>query len=221
MIQLVNSVIIRNHTVYENGKTIFHKPNISKSDISLDDFMDQAYQDLNPAYPKFYKMDRLAKLGFLAAEILLKSAQFKALPPESIAVVLANSNASLDTDKRYQKSRANMPSPALFVYTLPNIVAGEICIRHGFKGENAFFVSPAFEAEMLTFYVNSVLEQEHMQACVAGWVNVLDEHHDVFLYLAQKNQPEGNKPHTAEFVERLYRAEPHGTINGRPEAANR
>jgi hypothetical protein len=77
-------------------------------------------------------MDRLSKLGFLAAEVLLK--EIKLVPkyrPEQIAVVISNSNASLDTDLKYFESTKTIASPALFVYTLSNIVAGKYASGRG------------------------------------------------------------------------------------------
>lgn len=153
-------------------------------------------------------MDNLSKLGFLAAELMLgdKSA-IQAYPAEAISLVLSNAHASMDTDRRYAVSMKSVASPGLFVYTLPNIVAGEICIRHKIKGENAFFVSEAFDPELLTTYADMVLSSNaraHSPGlCVAGWVDVLAEHHDVFLYLYDKDKP-GLWSHTARQVKELY-----------------
>src|SRR6185503_17555551 len=96
------------------------------SGISLDDFLLKAYDWVQLMYPKYYKMDRLSKLGLLASEILLKEYKRDA----STAVVLSNAHSSLDTDLRFWESAKTQASPSLFVYTLPNIVAGEICIRN-------------------------------------------------------------------------------------------
>jgi 3-oxoacyl-(acyl-carrier-protein) synthase len=174
--------------------------------------MDSAFATLSIAYPKYYKMDRLSKLGFLAAEVLLKDIRLvEKYGPERIAVVLANSNSSLDTDLKYFESTRNIASPALFVYTLSNIVAGEICIRHGIKGENAFFVLPEFDASRLFKYAEIVMSTGKTDACIAGWVDVLGDQHDVFLYLLEKSKNEGLE-HTAEQLQKLYRVN-YGTAD--------
>ena len=84
---------------------------------------------------KFYKMDNLCKLGYVAAGYLLKDTNYR---PEEIGIILANASASLDTDCRHQaiinKEGDKAASPAVFVYTLPNVVLGEICIRHKNSG---------------------------------------------------------------------------------------
>ncbi len=97
--------------------------------------------------------------------------------------MLSNANSSLDTDARYFATINDIPSPALFVYTLPNIMIGEICIRHGFKGENAFFVFERFDPDFLEQYVSSLLNTGAATACICGWVDVLEESYRAELFL--------------------------------------
>src|ERR1041385_2908045 len=186
MADIVSYCRIRNNKILKDGEVVFEDQM-----GSLDDFMEKAYSAGN-SYPKFYKMDRLAKLGFLASELLLKGVNFA---PASTAVVLSNANSSLDTDIKYWQSAKNQPSPALFVYTLPNIVGGEICIRHGIKGENIFFVSAQFDPVWIAGNVDLILENNRAKHCLAGWVDVMGNHADVFLYLAKNSEGKvGNHP---------------------------
>ena len=101
----------------------------------------ELYRRFAGDYPKFFKMDTLCRLGFIAAEILLKEPTSNGQQPT--AVILANRSASIknDTDYLTTISEGNYyPSPALFVYTLPNIVTGEIAIRHHIQGETSFYI---------------------------------------------------------------------------------
>ena len=181
---------------------------------SLDNFLDSAFQALDLNYPKFYKMDASSRLGFLAAEMLLKDISLREeYKPENVAVVLANAHASLDTDIRYFESMKTMASPALFVYTLANIVAGEICIRNGIKGENAFFVCPKFDAWQMHQYVELVMASDKTQACIAGWIDVMGAQHDVFLYLAEKKKRENAPTHSLVQLQKLYQLKEYGTVN--------
>ena len=95
-------------------------------------------------YPKFFKMDTLSRLGFIAAEILLNGQTANGETANAIdAVILANRSASIKNDTDYLATIAEgnyYPSPALFVYTLPNIVTGEIAIRHHIQGETSFYI---------------------------------------------------------------------------------
>ena len=118
-------------------------------------------------YPKFFKMDTLSRLGFVAAEILLQQSDSK--EPLS-AVILANRSASIKNDTDYIATISDgnyYPSPALFVYTLPNIVTGEIAIRHHIQGETAFYILN--KPEELEPIVRSTLSATHAATALTGW----------------------------------------------------
>lgn len=173
--------------------------------MTFDEWLTNAYDQMAINYPKFYKMDSLAKLGLLASEVVLQNRNIKSeYQAEEVSVILSNASSSLDTDKKYYESTKQIASPALFVYTLPNIVMGEICIRHGFKGENGFFVFEKFDPDFMSCYVDEVLAQ-NAKASVAGWVEVLGDQHNVFLYLVENKRQGLALPHTAKQLEQLYR----------------
>ena len=185
---------ISNHIIYKNKEAVFENKN-----ASLADFLISAYNHFDLKYPKFYKMDFLSKLGWLASEILLKdSFQHANYKSEEIGIVLANSNSSLDTDLKYFESTKDFASPSLFVYTLPNIVMGEICIKNKFKGENAFFIQETFDANFVQQYVNNLLNNNILQACICGWVDVLHENYEALLFLIEKDEKNNPIPFTGE-----------------------
>ena len=125
---------------------------------------------------KFYKMDDLCKLGYTAVGYLLKEKNFQ---PEEIGILLVNAAASLNTDIRHQmiinQEGDHAASPTVFVYTLPNVVAGEICIRHKIQGENTFFIEKEFDADKLEEYARIVMKKGNLKACITGWCNLLME----------------------------------------------
>jgi hypothetical protein len=194
------SCVINNGIVYKNDAVIFE--NI---DLISSDFLVAVYKYFEIKYPKFYKMDNLSKLGWLATEILLKDS-FAAdkCKSEDVAVVFSNANASLDTDVKYIETTKDMASPALFVYTLPNIVIGEICIRHQFKGENAFFISPTFDAEFLAQYVTNLINNNILQACICGWVEYVQDEYKAVLFLVEKEKIGDGIPFTFENINKTY-----------------
>ena len=98
------------------------------------------YREQVGDYPKFFKMDTACKLGFLVAEMLVKEDQDRFVQREDRAVLVFSRNGSLADDKNYADTMADFPSPALFVYTLPNTVTGEIAIRNKYAGETSAFV---------------------------------------------------------------------------------
>lgn len=180
------AVTIRNGIIFKDGVELFHAEH-----STADNFLSTAYKNTGQAYPKFHKMDGLSKLGWLAAEYLLKDRKLsEEFGADKIGLVLANRNSSLDADQKYYLSVASIPSPALFVYTLPNIVMGEISIRHNFKGENAFFIQEDFNADFIKQYVGGLLNNNILQACICGWVDFLEEEYEAVLMLIE-NAGEG------------------------------
>jgi hypothetical protein len=185
--------------VIKDGQTVYSK---TENDISA--FLLDAYDHFTMGYPKYFKMDRLSKLGFLAAEVLLKNTFDKdKYKEEERGIVLSNANASLDTDIRYIESVKTIASPALFVYTLPNIVVGEISIRNDFKGENGFFVSEKFDPDFLHFYVNDLVAHHGIKICVCGWVDILDEKYEAVLYLVE-DEGKQEELFTVNHINNIY-----------------
>ncbi len=135
-----------------------------------DKMLVELYRRFADDYPKFFKMDTLCRLGFIAAEILLKEPTANVQQPT--AVILANRSASIknDTDYLATISEGNYyPSPSLFVYTLPNIVTGEIAIRHHIQGETSFYILD--NPEQLEQIINSQFSILNSQFSIilAGW----------------------------------------------------
>ena len=87
-----------------------------------------------------------------------------------------NSASSLDDDRHYQtiiQDAGNYyPSPAVFVYTLANIVTGEIAIRHKIGGESSFYVLPAFSPELMQTIVEQCFAANpELTHIICGWTD--------------------------------------------------
>jgi hypothetical protein len=65
---------------------------------------------------------------------------------------------------------------------------GEICIRHGFKGEQLCMVSERFDAEEISFWVSDLLEKRGMDACLCGWVDAEGDQKDVCMVWVSKER---------------------------------
>jgi hypothetical protein len=194
------SVIIRDNRIVVNGQVVFEKPGLNASD-----FLQKAYEHFEFNYPKFFKMDGLCKVGFVAVELLMKIAQTpKQIDAEEIGIVFSNRNSSLDTDIRYERSTATAPSPSLFVYTLPNVLIGELCIRHQIKGEAACFIFNIFDSVFQVEYVNSLLSTGRIEKCISGWADFYNENAEAFFYLAEEQ--ENFQPHNSSNVSKIFQA---------------
>jgi len=195
--------VINQHVVYKNGSSVFEM-----NTANAQEFLQSLYHHLSINYPKFYKMDMLCKLGFLATEILLQpSVVLDKYDPYKIGVILSNAQSSLDADCKFHATMNTNPSPSLFVYTLPNILIGEICIRHQIKGESAFFVFEKFNAVFLEKYVESLFNNNNLQACIVGWVDLLGEDYKAVLFYLEKEKSENAINFTAENISKIYQIE--------------
>lgn len=183
----------------------------ASSEINLDSpqedlatWLLEAFKNLGCGYAKFYKMDSLSKLGFIASEIVLKPILAnQSFEKQEVAIILSNSSSSLDTDLKYKETISNpenyFPSPGVFVYTLPNIVIGEICIRNKFMGESAFFVSEHFNPKTIVGQVDSLLWGNYAKACLVGWVEILEDQYEAAFYFIEKEKPNSNRFSNFEF----------------------
>ncbi len=133
------------------------------------------------AYPKFYKMDKLSQLGFIASELLLKQESPRKEQCTDRAVVLFNHSSSVWVDREYAKSITigddYFPSPSLFVYTLPNIVCGEIAVRNGYHAETSFYILPHKDENMMHQILASTFLDETIQSILTGWIDYEDDQH--------------------------------------------
>ncbi|AUP79590.1 3-oxoacyl-ACP synthase [Flavivirga eckloniae] len=191
---------IKNNEVSLNGSVIYNNENNNFSA-----FIKAAYKSLETNYAKFFKMDALSKLAFLAADVLLKNEHLNPEEENNIAIVFSNKASSIDTDRKHQQSIQNKedyyPSPAVFVYTLPNICIGEISIKYKLFSENSFFIFDAFNAQHLLDNTNSLLSTDKTKKVLCGWVELDGDDYEAFLYLVTNK---GSIIHNKQNIVKLY-----------------
>jgi len=176
--------MVISHWVIMNGQVVAQDSVVLPGKERLS--AEELYHDCKWNYPKFFKMDKLCKWALAGTELLFADNElYKEIDKHKIGVVITTSHGCLEVDKRYYDT-ISVPSPALFVYTLSNIMLGEICIRHGFKGEQLCMVSEEFDAEEVFFAVHDLLENRGMDACLCGWADVAGDEHDVVLFWVTK-----------------------------------
>lgn len=137
------------------------------------------YKQMIGNYPKFYKMDGLSRLGFVASEILLNAE--KGETDKERAIIFFNHSSSIASDRNYKESIKDkdnyFPSPSIFVYTLPNIVTGEIAIRNHFQGETSFFILPDKDEKMMEEILQASCRDAQSKSFLTGWIDYEDERH--------------------------------------------
>ena len=170
-----HEVHITPETVRVNGQMLEHQ----EKGAAL---LTELYRTYVGDYPKFFKMDTLCKLGFVASELLLQAeGKPRFVPCEDRAVIFFNRSASLQADTAYQATIQDpqnfYPSPAAFVYTLPNIVTGEIAIRNKYFGETSFIVLEEPDEHVMARHCQNAFQDPMTKSILGGWLDCTDEEH--------------------------------------------
>lgn len=138
-------------------------------------FSREAFKSREEANMKFYKMDDLCKLGYLASAWLLDGIEYG---EEECGIVMSGKYGCLDTDIRHQQiidsGGDSSASPAVFVYTLPNVVAAEISIRHHIKGENIWFWSEDKTMSDIKKYASILAASRDLKYCIAAHIDFIN-----------------------------------------------
>ena len=125
-------------------------------------------------YPKFYKMDILSRLAFVATELLLKNGQWSMVNGQW-SVILFNHSSSIVADRQFlatiNDAENFFPSPSVFVYTLPNITTGEIAIRHHLCGETSFYILPEKDETLMQQILEATLSATKARNVISGWID--------------------------------------------------
>lgn len=166
-----------------------HKVSITPSSIMVDGvqiettetgkaMLTEAYKKYIGGYPKFYKMDMLCKLVFVATELLDKEALMEK-SEEGRAIVLFNRTSSIVSDRQHIATICDeagcFPSPSVFLYTLPNIVTGEIAIKNSMKGETSLYLLEERNDAVMSQIVDATLRQSDAEGVITGWIDCSEE----------------------------------------------
>lgn len=183
--KISHRVILTQDSLSVDGESV-------KVEHSGDKLLTALYKEHLGDYPKFYKMDSLSKLGFIASEILLQTENAKDIEnTTSRGIAFFNSHASYGTDMAYVdtiRDKDNFfPSPSLFVYTLPNIVTGELAIRHHYLGETGFYILPNKDWNRINDIIECMFLDEHTKSVLGGWVEYLSStNFEANIFIANK-----------------------------------
>ena len=172
-----HSVLIRPDAVEVDGRRL-------PIDTHGKDLLTALYRQYVGDYPKYYKMDPLSRLGFIASELLLQAeGAERFVACDDRAVIFFNHSSSVCADRQYIETIADpdncFPSPSVFVYTLPNIVTGEIAIRNGYHGETSFYILPRQDDRLMQQILQASCLDSTTQSILCGWLDYEDDAHFV------------------------------------------
>lgn len=164
------------------------------SENESENLLTSIYKQKIGGYPKYYKMDGLCRLGFVASELLLQAeGEERFVECDDRAIVLFNRSSSISSDKKYLESIQDkdnyFPSPSVFVYTLPNIVTGEIAIRNHYHGETSFYILPQEDVVQMREILETTFMDRNTKSVLTGWIDYVDDSHfEANLFIMELEQ---------------------------------
>ena len=157
----------------------FHKTHTVRLSSKYGKSLTDIYKEEIGNYPKYYKMDILTRLAFVAAELLIKKNPSLPSSEEELGAILFNHSSSIVADHTYLSTISDednfFPSPSAFVYTLPNITTGEIAIRHHIQGETSFYILPEKDEALMLEILEASLRGTKGTSVISGWVDAETE----------------------------------------------
>lgn len=187
----MKTIMKTTHTVYiDQEKAVVDGTPLSIAG-SGHQMLKDLYRERVGHYSKFYKMDLLCQLGFLASELLLQAEGGRILADDGCvaaeqmrtdrAVILFSKSGSAVNDQDYYATISReddyFPSPSCFIYTLPNIVTGEICIRNRYMGESNMILLPAEDNGMMQQAIEASFLDPETGSVLTGWIDCHDDQH--------------------------------------------
>lgn len=182
---IVNDILVsQTHSVKITQDEIIVDGNRLDVKSRAKEMLTEVYKTKIGDYPKFYKMDMLSRLAFVASELLIGAEGQRTLNSNpstlnySRAIVLFNHSSSIIADRQYVKSIEKddfFPSPAAFVYTLPNITTGEIALRNGYHGETSFYLLAERNEKLMQRVIKSTFIDRDIKSVIGGWIDCPSE----------------------------------------------
>lgn len=179
-----HEIIITSKAIIVDGKKL-------STDFEGAKMLKDVYINKIGNYPKFYKMDILCQLCFVASELLLcAEGKERFVECDDRAILLFGKNSSLCADQEYQCTISDKhnfyPSPSLFVYTLPNIMTGEIACRNNYHGETSYLIIS--DRSLIDKYIEVIISNTlNINSAICGWIDALDAtNFEATFWIAEK-----------------------------------
>lgn len=164
-----NPTLAQRASTLHSQRSTLHE--IAHYRLPAENELTEVYRQHINDWPKFFKMDSLSKMGFVGVEMALKQANIT-LDSEHTCVIMANRISSTKDNREFaatiEDHNQYFPSPALFVYTVPNVVTGEIAIRHHLFGETSFYILD--KEEDLEPILQSTAQTTNANILIVGWL---------------------------------------------------
>ncbi|MCB0792692.1 MAG: hypothetical protein H6595_09010 [Flavobacteriales bacterium] len=164
-----------------DGRLLQDEQEVAIAEGPLEEMLRGLYQTLTLDYPKFHKMDAVSKLGLLLTEPLVRMArEHGADITNDMAIAGMGRSGCSTTDQEHWRVRTatGLASPAVFVYTLPNIGLGEITIRHKVFGPSVCLLADRPDAELFWNTMRCFHERDGTAWAICYWSDIFADRYE-------------------------------------------
>lgn len=166
------------HTLHLTSDSLQIDGEMIETDSNGKALLTELYKRFVGDYAKFYKMDVFSRLAFLASELILQKEDEEARKEEH-SIILFNSSSSIVADRNHISTICDTdsfyPSPSVFLYTLPNVVTGEIAIKNSFTGETSLYILDDKNEALIDQITKASITSSGSRRIISGWVDCPDE----------------------------------------------
>lgn len=184
---------LTNDAFRANGITLVQRAE-SESAINVHEHLNSFFKAAGFSYSKFFKMDPLCKAGCLCLMPFVNYMHTHARAADGGFLLFTNSGCLMADEDHLRLMQQKAPSPAVFVYTLPNIILGEWSILSGWKGFGQCYVLADFNAAYISQRIKAFEEDFPQTPVVAAWLSVTRHHLDGILFICDNGDDPNNLP---------------------------
>ncbi|MCS6981322.1 MAG: hypothetical protein N2110_05620 [Flavobacteriales bacterium] len=164
--------LLRNGQLWSDGRLLAAVPaDLSASMEGLHDI----YRKAAFNYPKFFKADGFCKAGLLTVLPWWKTLRAHPRAIQGCMLLFTDSGCHLADEEHIKGMQNGSPSPAVFVYTLPNILLGEWSILLGWKGFGSCFLMPSCDVHQIQKIIELHRTDQKETPLLWGWCSAFPD----------------------------------------------
>lgn len=182
--------------------------NFDPTDMVDGNILTAIYRRIGSDYPKFFKMDGFSKTGVLLSDLLFYQQNVPSVNDfkDNASVIVFSRSGTFQTDLKFEETISDVqnffPSPSIFVYTLPNIVTGEIALRHGIHGETAYYSTEKFDPAQIESIVSDTLP--YNSCALVAWIDFYSPQQYGIMFVVANSNDETLPAFNAQNLEDIY-----------------
>lgn len=190
--------LLKNGKLWSEGRLLASVPVVQSASV---EGLHEMYREAGFSYPKFFKMDAFCKAGLLTVLPWWDALRSHPRAVQGSLILFSDSGCHIIDEEHIKCMKNGNPSPAVFVYTLPNILIGEWSILSGWKGFGSCFLMPSCDLPQIVKVIEVCVHAQKETPLLWGWCSVRPDHISAAAFFC--DQEARNLPLDCENIEQI------------------